>query len=68
MESDSNTKKNIMTTQIRRPWGVAALDLTLYFTRKLESDEDKHHFMPFLPYVKSFFVNFLNNNFFHLLY
>ncbi|XP_050543349.1 dedicator of cytokinesis protein 1 isoform X2 [Daktulosphaira vitifoliae] len=59
MESDSNTKKSLMTSQIRRPWGVAALDLTLYFTRKLESDEDKHHFMPFLPCEKDNLENTL---------
>jgi len=49
MDNDSNSKKSWATTQIRRPWGVAAIDLTLYLTQKLESDEDKHHFMPFLP-------------------
>lgn len=49
MENDSSSKKSWATTQIRRPWGVAAMDLTSYFTQKSESDEDKHHFMPFLP-------------------
>lgn len=44
-----NDKKTLTTTQMRRPWGVAAMDLTLYFTQKLESDDDKIHFMPFLP-------------------
>lgn len=50
MDNDSSSsKKSLITTQIRRPWGVAAIDLTLYFTQKLESDEDKSNFMPFLP-------------------
>lgn len=34
---------------LRRPFGVAAIDITLYIAGKLETDEDKHHFMPFLP-------------------
>ncbi|XP_026809422.1 dedicator of cytokinesis protein 1 isoform X2 [Rhopalosiphum maidis] len=59
MDNDSNSKKNWATTQIRRPWGVAAMDLTLYFTQKLESDEDKHHFMPFLPCEKDNLENTL---------
>ncbi|XP_050420571.1 dedicator of cytokinesis protein 1 isoform X2 [Adelges cooleyi] len=59
MENDNTSKKSLMTTQIRRPWGVAAMDLTLYFTQKLESDEDKHHFMPFLPCEKDNLENTL---------
>lgn len=33
---------------LRRPFGVAAIDITLYVAGKLETDEDKHHFLPFL--------------------
>ncbi|XP_071445315.1 dedicator of cytokinesis protein 1 isoform X2 [Hetaerina americana] len=33
---------------MRRPFGVAAMDVTLYLSGKIESDEDKHHFLPFL--------------------
>lgn len=42
---------------LRRPYGVAAIDVTLYIAGKLESDEDKHHFMPFLPLV-CFYISF----------
>ncbi|KAL1137917.1 hypothetical protein AAG570_009612 [Ranatra chinensis] len=34
---------------VRRPFGVAAMDITLYVNGKLEPDEDKQHFLPFLP-------------------
>lgn len=34
---------------VRRPFGVAAMDLTLYMTGKLETDEEADHFIPFIP-------------------
>nr|CAD7394077.1 unnamed protein product [Timema cristinae] len=33
---------------MRRPFGVAAMDVTLYLSGRLDSDEEKHHFIPFL--------------------
>ncbi|GLG95601.1 Uncharacterized protein GBIM_02534 [Gryllus bimaculatus] len=33
---------------MRRPFGVAAMDITLYINGRFESDEDKQHFIPFL--------------------
>lgn len=33
---------------MRRPFGVAAMDITLYITGKLEGDVEHHHFIPFL--------------------
>lgn len=55
-EPDKENKKNakqtiksaLVTEALRRPYGVAAMDITLYVTGKLETDEDKHHFLPFL--------------------
>ncbi|KOX80154.1 Dedicator of cytokinesis protein 2 [Melipona quadrifasciata] len=35
-------------TNMRRPFGVAAMDITLYITGKLEGDSDHHHFIPFV--------------------
>ncbi|KAG8247666.1 Dedicator of cytokinesis protein 2 [Homalodisca vitripennis] len=37
---------------LRRPYGVAAMDITLFVAGKMETDEDKHHFLPFLPCEK----------------
>ncbi|XP_043512181.1 dedicator of cytokinesis protein 1 isoform X5 [Frieseomelitta varia] len=36
------------TENMRRPFGVAAMDITLYITGKLEGDSDHHHFIPFV--------------------
>ncbi|XP_076631403.1 dedicator of cytokinesis protein myoblast city isoform X2 [Colletes latitarsis] len=36
------------TENMRRPFGVAAMDITLYITGKLEGDPDHHHFIPFV--------------------
>lgn len=33
---------------LRRPFGVAAMDITLYLNGKIESDEEKHNFIPFV--------------------
>lgn len=33
---------------VRRPFGVAVMDVTLYLSGRLEADEDKKHFLPFL--------------------
>lgn len=38
--------KNI--ENMRRPFGVAAMDITLYINGKLEGDSDHHHFIPFI--------------------
>lgn len=54
-EPEKDNKKSIRqsvckpTESLRRPHGVAAMDITLYVAGKLETDEDKHHFIPFLP-------------------
>ena len=39
--------KNIL----RRPFGVAALDVTNILNGNISPDEDKQHFVPILPYV-----------------
>lgn len=43
---DNNTKKS--TTGLRRPFGVAVMDVTDIITGKVD-DEDKQHFIPFQP-------------------
>ncbi|XP_031416415.1 dedicator of cytokinesis protein 1 isoform X3 [Clupea harengus] len=43
---DNNTKK--LTTGLRRPFGVAVMDVTDIITGKMD-DEDKQHFIPFQP-------------------
>uniref|UniRef100_A0A8C3T2H6 Dedicator of cytokinesis 2 n=1 Tax=Chelydra serpentina TaxID=8475 RepID=A0A8C3T2H6_CHESE len=46
---DSNTKK--CTHGLRRPFGVAVMDITDTIKGKAESDEEKQHFIPFHPVV-----------------
>ncbi|XP_067836606.1 dedicator of cytokinesis protein 2-like isoform X2 [Heptranchias perlo] len=42
---EANAKK--VTQGLRRPFGVSAMDITDILKGKAESDEDKHHFIPF---------------------
>uniref|UniRef100_I3MRQ1 Dedicator of cytokinesis 2 n=1 Tax=Ictidomys tridecemlineatus TaxID=43179 RepID=I3MRQ1_ICTTR len=44
---DTNTKK--CTQGLRRPFGVAVMDITDIIKGKSESDEEKQHFIPFHP-------------------
>uniref|UniRef100_A0A8C3ES62 Dedicator of cytokinesis 2 n=1 Tax=Corvus moneduloides TaxID=1196302 RepID=A0A8C3ES62_CORMO len=44
---DSNSKK--YTQGLRRPFGVAVMDITDIIKGKSESDEEKQHFIPFHP-------------------
>ncbi|XP_039295839.1 dedicator of cytokinesis protein 1 [Nilaparvata lugens] len=37
-----------MVEPVRRPYGVAALDVTLFLAGRLDTDEDKIHYLPFL--------------------
>ncbi|XP_074816781.1 dedicator of cytokinesis protein 2 [Natator depressus] len=46
---DSNMKK--CTQGLRRPFGVAVMDITDTIKGKAESDEEKQHFIPFHPVV-----------------
>uniref|UniRef100_A0A8C7E989 Dedicator of cytokinesis 2 n=1 Tax=Nothoprocta perdicaria TaxID=30464 RepID=A0A8C7E989_NOTPE len=46
---DSNSKK--CTQGLRRPFGVAVMDITDIIKGKSESDEEKQHFIPFHPVV-----------------
>ncbi|XP_076395116.1 dedicator of cytokinesis protein myoblast city isoform X3 [Megachile rotundata] len=41
-------QKTKNSENMRRPFGVAAMDITLYITGKLEGDSDHHHFIPFV--------------------
>ena len=36
---------------LRRPYGVAAIDITLYLSGRIETNEETHHFIPLLQYV-----------------
>lgn len=44
----SHAPKKVHAEGMRRPFGVAAMDVTLYITGKLEGNEEEHHFIPFL--------------------
>ncbi|KAG8228173.1 hypothetical protein J437_LFUL014408 [Ladona fulva] len=44
----SSSRKPCGVEGMRRPFGVAAMDVTMYISGKIESDEDKQHFIPFL--------------------
>ncbi|XP_067899322.1 dedicator of cytokinesis protein 2-like isoform X3 [Heterodontus francisci] len=46
---DTNQKK--CTQGLRRPFGVAVMDITDIVKCKAESDEEKQHFIPFHPFV-----------------
>ncbi|XP_014661425.1 PREDICTED: dedicator of cytokinesis protein 1-like [Priapulus caudatus] len=47
-ETDKHEKKCKDKQNIRRPFGVAVMDITDIMAGKIESDEDKHHFLPFV--------------------
>lgn len=47
--SVAQTNQKVKNTEnMRRPFGVAAMDITLYISGKLEGDSDHHHFIPFV--------------------
>lgn len=52
---DTNTKK--CTQGIRRPFGVAVMDITDIIKGKAESDEEKQHFIPFHPVGENEFLH-----------
>uniref|UniRef100_A0A6J0SQS5 Dedicator of cytokinesis protein 2 isoform X1 n=1 Tax=Pogona vitticeps TaxID=103695 RepID=A0A6J0SQS5_9SAUR len=54
---DSNTRK--CTQGIRRPFGVAVMDITDIIKGKAESDEEKQHFIPFHPVSENEFLHTL---------
>uniref|UniRef100_A0ACB8EJ25 Dedicator of cytokinesis protein 2 n=1 Tax=Sphaerodactylus townsendi TaxID=933632 RepID=A0ACB8EJ25_9SAUR len=56
---DCNTKK--YTQGIRRPFGVAVMDITDIVKGKAESDEEKQHFIPFHPVAENEFLHNLLN-------
>ncbi|XP_020283330.1 dedicator of cytokinesis protein 1 isoform X3 [Pseudomyrmex gracilis] len=43
-----NQTKPKSMENMRRPFGVAAMDITLFITGKLEGDVEQHHFIPFI--------------------
>ncbi|KAJ1127755.1 hypothetical protein NDU88_006148 [Pleurodeles waltl] len=55
---ESNLKK--CTQGLRRPFGVAVMDITDFIKGKVESDEEKQHFIPFCPVTSE-------NDFLHTL-
>ncbi|XP_069695131.1 dedicator of cytokinesis protein 1 isoform X3 [Periplaneta americana] len=44
----SHVPKKVHADGMRRPFGVAAMDVTLYINGKIEGNEEEHHFIPFL--------------------
>uniref|UniRef100_A0A4W5P5Z0 Dedicator of cytokinesis 2 n=1 Tax=Hucho hucho TaxID=62062 RepID=A0A4W5P5Z0_9TELE len=46
---ETNTKK--CTQGLRRPFGVAVMDISDIIKGKIECDEEKQHFIPFFPVV-----------------
>ncbi|XP_025026314.1 dedicator of cytokinesis protein 2 [Python bivittatus] len=52
---DTNTKK--YTQGIRRPFGVAVMDITDIIKGKAESDEEKQYFIPFHPVPENEFLH-----------
>ncbi|KAL0128387.1 hypothetical protein PUN28_003578 [Cardiocondyla obscurior] len=46
--TQANQGKSKNTENMRRPFGVAAMDITLFITGKLEGDVEQHHFIPFV--------------------
>jgi hypothetical protein len=44
----SHVPKKAHAEGMRRPFGVAAMDVTLYINGKIEGNEEEHHFIPFL--------------------
>lgn len=44
----ASAKSKNYADSMRRPFGVAAMDITLYITGKLEGDVEHHHFIPFV--------------------
>ncbi|XP_070151186.1 dedicator of cytokinesis protein 1 isoform X5 [Polyergus mexicanus] len=46
--AQNNQNKSKSTENMRRPFGVAAMDITLFITGKLEGDVEQHHFIPFI--------------------
>lgn len=54
----TGSSKKGHTDGMRRPFGVAAFDVTLYLCGKLESDDEKHHSVPFLQlsFLNTFFI------------
>ncbi|XP_060621005.2 dedicator of cytokinesis protein 2 [Anolis sagrei] len=52
---DTNSRK--YTQGIRRPFGVAVMDITDVIKGKAESDEEKQHFIPFHPVSENDFLH-----------
>lgn len=48
---DNEGKPVKLKNILRRPFGVAALDVTSILNGDISYDEDKQHFVPILPYV-----------------
>ncbi|XP_034240436.1 dedicator of cytokinesis protein 1 isoform X3 [Thrips palmi] len=53
-ETEQKNRKSIASSVVgdaivlRRPYGVAAIDITLFLSGRIETDEETHHFIPLL--------------------
>jgi len=61
-ETEQKNRKSIANSVLgdaivlRRPYGVAAIDITLFLSGRIETDEETPHFIPFLQSVSHGFV------------
>ena len=46
---ENETRPTKIKNILRRPFGVAALDVTTILNGSINPDEDKQHFVPILP-------------------
>ena len=46
---ENDVKATKSKNKMRRPFGVAALDVTAILNGSINPDEDKQHFVPILP-------------------
>ncbi|XP_071494855.1 dedicator of cytokinesis protein 1-like [Diadema antillarum] len=49
MELKEGDHSKKYTTGLRRPWGVAAMEITDIVSGKMDTDDDKQYFIPFQP-------------------
>ena len=48
LQSTPISLKKLHTTGMRRPFGIALMDVTGYVSGKLDSDDKNEHFVPFI--------------------
>lgn len=70
-ETEQKNRKSIASSVVgdaivlRRPYGVAAIDITLFLSGRIETDEETYHFIPFLQCVPHSFIFFFSTKLFN---